>query len=73
MARGQCSGHPWGRPIAEVSVVVAFDLYYTESKKPPHAELFEGQGLFVSKQLGGGGCLEGSLLKGAGLIEPLRY
>ena len=76
MARGQSFGHPWGRPIAEVSAVVAFDLYYTEPKKPPMWSYSRVKAYLSASSLGvggWGGCFEASLLKGAVLIEPLRY
>ena len=55
------------RIIAEFFVSVATDLYYTEPRMPPWS-LFEGTGLFVRKQLEGGGLIEGE-----DLIESLQY
>jgi len=45
------------KTIAEIFVFVDFHLYYTEPDSS-HGSLFKGWGLFVSKQLNGGGLVE---------------
>ena len=47
------------KTIAGFFVFVYFDLYYTESCSL-HGGLFEGGGIFVRKQLEGGGLIEGA-------------
>ena len=55
------------KTIAKFSVIVDFHLYYTEPDSP-HGNTFEGGGLFVRKQLKGGG-----LFKRGGIIKSLQY